>query len=84
MKQLPPPRELRALLAERLVTRREFARLAGLSPTHLSRILREQRDPGELAAIKLGRALEALTSPDHATVASRNTSSTRTRRGRAR
>lgn len=53
-------RRLRVALAEADVRPAEFASLAGLSKTHLSRLLHAKVPIGELARIKVDRALAKL------------------------
>jgi transcriptional regulator with XRE-family HTH domain len=53
-------RTLRGLLAQERITGTHFARICGLSRDYVSHILTGQRQPGELARIKIARALEAL------------------------
>jgi transcriptional regulator with XRE-family HTH domain len=53
-------RALRGLLAQERITGTHFARICGLTPAYVSHILTEHRQPGELARIKIARALEAL------------------------
>jgi predicted transcriptional regulator len=53
-------RQVRAVLARHEIPARELARTAGLTPQTISRILRGRQPAGELAKIKIHRALEQL------------------------
>ncbi len=53
-------RRARVALAEADMRIGEFAELAGLSRDHLSHVLHGHFVPGELATLKIQRALEAL------------------------
>jgi transcriptional regulator with XRE-family HTH domain len=57
---LPDMAELRALLARQRITRQRFAELAGLDPATVSKALNEINIPGELARIKMQRALKQI------------------------
>lgn len=58
-----PAGKLRAILAEHRVTRKQFATVCDLSPSHLTHVLMESHHPGELAQIKIVRGLRALSLP---------------------
>jgi len=53
-------RRLRGLLAEHRITHTHFADTCGLSRAFVSHLLTGQRQPGQLACIKIARAMEAL------------------------
>ena len=53
-------RTLRRLLAQERITGTHFARICGLTPAYMSHILTGHRQPGDLARMKIARALEAL------------------------
>jgi DNA-binding LacI/PurR family transcriptional regulator len=62
-------RALRGMLAERRITGRRFAALAGLSSAYVSHVLTGHKQPGELARIKIERAIVKLgldREPSHA------------------
>jgi hypothetical protein len=53
-------RTLRGLLAQERITGTHFAHICGVTPSYMSQLLTGRRQPGELARIKIARALEAL------------------------
>jgi hypothetical protein len=53
-------RAFRGLLAQERITYTHFASACGLSRTYLSHIMTGQKQPGELARIKIERGLAAL------------------------
>jgi transcriptional regulator with XRE-family HTH domain len=55
-------RRVRLALAEADMRKGEFARLAGLNPGYLSEVIHGKVAPGELAVIKLERALATLAA----------------------
>lgn len=56
-------RRMRVALAEADVKPGEFARLAGLNRAYVSQLLHGRLAPGELATIKIERALAHLAEP---------------------
>ncbi len=52
--------KVRALLAERLISHKTFAEMAGVSYAYVCRILCGTQDAGELAQIKIDRAVARL------------------------
>jgi hypothetical protein len=57
---LPNPRYVRAVMAERRISRVRLAAASGLSVSYTSGFLTERVRPGELAAIKLLRGIRRL------------------------